>query len=555
MADLAAGAERARAAPGEATVILACSLGTMFEWYDFFLYGSLASLIASHFFSAVNETTAFILALAAFAAGFLVRPLGALFFGRIGDLLGRKNTFLVTMAVMGLSTFAVGWLPGYAQIGLAAPFTLIGLRLLQGLAIGGEYGGAATYVAEHAPHDKRALNTSWINLTATLGLLLSLVVIMSTRVLLPKAAFEEWGWRIPFIVSAALLAISLWIRLRLSESPVFQRMKEERATSEAPLAEAFGQWRNLKLVLIVLLGACAGSSVIWYAGQFYTLFFLERLLKVDGLTADSLMALGIAIGAPSFVLFGWLSDRIGRKTVLMAGFALAVVTYLPVFRAFTAAANPALARAQAAAPVAVYADPGACSLQFDPIGRNAFDSQSCDIAKAYLTRAGVSYQNHALPRGAAAEIRIGAQVIKPPDPRRVHGPARVIAIEDFQKETRAALDRAGYPAAADTAAVDRWIVIALVAYLVALAAMTYAPLAATLVELFPARIRYTSLSLPYHIGAGWFGGFLPTSAFAIVAATGDIYSGLWYPLAIAAFTLAFGLLLLPETRGRPIEAG
>jgi MFS family permease len=546
-------AKHHKATSGEKLVIGASSLGTVFEWYDFYLYGSLATYISAHFFSNVNETTAFIFALAAFAAGFAVRPFGALVFGRIGDIVGRKNTFLVTMAIMGLSTFVVGLLPGYEQIGVAAPILLVLMRLLQGLALGGEYGGAATYVAEHAPNDKRGLYTSWIQTTATLGLFLSLIVIMTARAMMPAEEFADWGWRLPFLASIVLLGISLWIRLQLNESPIFQKMKEEGATSKAPLAESFGKWSNLKLVLIALFGAVAGQAVVWYTGQFYALFFLERMLKVDGLTANTLVAVSLLIGTPFFIVFGWLSDRIGRKPIIMAGCALAALTYFPLFNALTEAANPALAQAQRAAPVVVYADQSACSFQFDPVGRNKFDAQSCDVARAFLSRAGVSYDNQSRPGAAQAEIHIGETIIRAPDVASLSGAARAEAITAFQGEARAALDAVGYPAAADDAAINKPLVVAILALLVIYVTMVYGPIAAMLVELFPARIRYTSMSLPYHIGNGWFGGFLPTTAFAIVAATGNIYDGLWYPVVVAVLTLIFGLLLLPETFKRDID--
>jgi MFS family permease len=550
----AAAQKHHKATQNEKMVIGASSLGTVFEWYDFYLYGSLATYISAHFFSGVNETTGFIFALAAFAAGFAVRPFGALVFGRIGDIVGRKNTFLVTMAIMGLSTFVVGLLPGYDDIGVAAPIILVVLRLLQGLALGGEYGGAATYVAEHAPDNKRGLYTSWIQTTATMGLFLSLLVIMATRTQLSPEVFADWGWRVPFLLSIILLVVSLWIRLQLSESPVFQKMKDEGTTSKAPLAEAFGKWGNLKLVLIALFGAVAGQAVVWYTGQFYALFFLEKALKVDGLTANGMIALGLLIGTPFFIFFGWLSDKIGRKPIILIGCALAAATYFPLFNALTEAANPALAQAQRNAPVLVYADPAACSVQFDPVGRNKFDSQSCDVAKAFLARASVSYETRALPAGAVAEIHIGELVLVAPDVRALPGAARADAITAYQGEARAALDAVGYPTAADPAAINKPLVIGILALLVIYVTMVYGPIAALLVELFPARIRYTSMSLPYHIGNGWFGGFLPTTAFAIVAATGNIYSGLWYPIVVAAATVVIGLLVLPETRKRTIDA-
>jgi MFS family permease len=550
----APGPKHHRAAQSEKLVIGASSLGTVFEWYDFYLYGALASAMRAHFFSGVNETTGFILVLAAFAAGFFVRPFGALVFGRIGDIVGRKNTFLVTMAIMGLSTFLVGCLPSFAQIGVAAPILLVGLRLLQGLALGGEYGGAATYVAEHAPDNKRGLYTSWIQTTATLGLFLSLLVILATRSSMSPEDFAHWGWRVPFLVSIVLLLVSLWIRLQLQESPVFKRMKEEGTTSKAPLSEAFGRWANLKLVLIALFGAVAGQAVVWYGGQFYALFFLERVLKVEGFTANMLVAAALIIGTPFFVLFGWLSDKIGRKPIIMAGCAAAALTYFPLFNALTTAANPALAEAQHSSPIIVSADAAACSVQFDPVGVNTFDRRSCDIAKSFLAKAGASYDNVAAPAGSVAEVRVGDAVVRAPETASLDGEARAAAVKAFGEEAAAALSAHGYPKAADPARINKPLVIGILTLLVIYVTMVYGPIAAMLVELFPARIRYTSMSLPYHIGNGWFGGFLPATSFAIVAATGNIYSGLWYPVAVASMTLLLGLLLLPETRKRNIDA-
>ncbi len=528
-------------------VIGASSLGTIFEWYDFYLYGLLATIISAQFFSGVDETTGFIFALAAFAAGFAVRPFGAVLFGRIGDLVGRKYTFLVTMGIMGLSTFLVGLLPSYASVGVAAPIALVALRLLQGLALGGEYGGAATYVAEHAPDGKRGLYTSFIQTTATLGLFAALLVVIGIRTAIGEVAFADWGWRIPFLISILLLAVSLWIRMKLEESPVFREMKEAGEGSKAPLTEAFGRWPNLKIVLIALVGAVAGQAVIWYTGQFYALFFLEKTLKVDGATANILIAIALAAATPFFILFGWLSDKIGRKPIIMAGLALAAGTYFPLFGALTAAANPALARAQASAPVTVIADPADCSLQFDPIGRNRFDKRSCDVAKSYLAKASVSYDNVAAPAGTVANIRVGGTLIAGVDAGALEGEARKSAIADFQARTKAALTAVGYPEKADPAAIDRPLVVGILFILALYVTMVYGPIAALLVELFPTRIRYTSMSLPYHIGNGWFGGFLPTTAFAMVAATGNIYYGLWYPIIVALVTLVVGVLFLPET--------
>ncbi|WP_336981059.1 MFS transporter [Altererythrobacter fulvus] len=532
------GAEQAQVHKTEWKVIAASSLGTVFEWYDFYLYGLLATIISAQFFSGVNETTAFILALAAFAAGFAVRPFGALVFGRVGDLVGRKNTFLVTMGIMGASTFAVGLLPSYASVGVAAPLMLVGLRLLQGLALGGQYGGAATYVAEHAPEGKRGFYTSFIQTTATLGLFSSLLVVIGTREALGEEAFAQWGWRLPFYASALLLVVSLWIRLQLNESPVYQKMKAEGTTSKAPLTEAFGNWKNLRIVLIALLGAVAGQAVVWYTGQFYALFYLEKILKVDGATANVLIAAALAIGTPFFVFFGWLSDRIGRKPIIMAGCALAALTYFPLFSALTAAANPALAEAQAKAPVVVHADPASCSVQFDPIGKTNFNTTACDIAKSTLAKAGIPYENAASGSG---ETTIGAITIPADD------------MESYGERLTIAVAQAGYPAQADPARTNTPLVIAILAALVLLVTMVYGPIAALLVELFPSRIRYTAMSLPYHIGNGWFGGFLPTIAFACVAATGNIYAGLWYPVGVAVLTLLVGLLWLPETFRRKID--
>jgi len=537
-----------------ALVIAASSLGTIFEWYDFYLYGLLATILSVQFFSGVNETTGFILALAAFAAGFAVRPFGAILFGRIGDLVGRKNTFLVTMGIMGLSTFAVGLLPSYATAGVLAPVLLVSLRLLQGLALGGQYGGAAIYVAEHAPDDKRGFFTSWIQTTATLGLFAALILVIVTRKLMGEIAFIDWGWRIPFLLSILLLFISLWIRLRLNESPVYQKMKAEGTTSKAPLTEAFANWPNARLVLIALFGAVIGQAVVWYTGQFYALFFLEKVMRVDGATANIMIAIALVIGTPFFLVFGWLSDRIGRKKIILTGCLLAAVAYFPLFHSLAQAVNPALYAAQARAPVTVIADPGDCSLQFDPIGKTQFDRKSCDIAKSFLAKAGVGYANEAAPAGSASRLRIGDALIDVPDPRVASELPFSDSVETFQNMARAELSTAGYPDKADPAQINWPVAIGILTLFVIFVTMVYGPIAALLVELFPARIRYTSMSLPYHIGNGWFGGFLPTIAFAIVAATGNIYSGLWYPVTFAALTVVVGALLLPETRGRRVDA-
>lgn len=534
-------------------VIIASSLGAVFEWYDFYLYGLLATIITAQFFSGVNETTGFIFALAAFAAGFAVRPFGALVFGRIGDVVGRKNTFLVTMAIMGLSTFLVGLLPSYASVGVAAPIALVVLRLLQGLALGGEYGGAATYVAEHAPDKKRGLFTSFIQTTASLGLFAALLMVIGVRTLVGEEAFAAWGWRIPFIVSIALLAVSLWIRMQLEESPVFQKMKDEGKTSKAPLTEAFGQWSNLKVVLIALFGAVVGQGVVFYTSQFYALFFLEKNLRVDGPTTNILIAIALLIATPAFIFFGWLSDKIGRKWIILTGCALAALTYMPLFHALSKAANPALYAAQSASPVTVVANPDECSVQFDPVGKNKFDSSSCDIAKSYLAKAGISYTNVVAPAGTVAQIHIGDTTIPVVNPAVVTGPDRAAAIKTFGGEVKTALTSVGYPEKADPAQINKPMVVAILVLLVLYVTMVYGPIAALLVELFPTRIRYTSMSLPYHIGNGWFGGFLPTAAFAMVAATGDIYYGLWYPIVACAVTAAVGLVFLPETFRRSLH--
>ena len=534
-------------------VIAASSVGTVIEWYDFYLYGSLATIITAQFFSGVNETTGYIFALMAFAAGFAVRPFGALVFGRLGDLWGRKNTFLVTMLLMGLSTFVVGLLPSYAAIGVAAPVVLIAMRLVQGLALGGEYGGAATYVAEHAPAGKRGLYTSFIQITATAGLMLSLIVIVGVRAAIGEDAFADWGWRIPFLGSILLLGVSLWIRLKLAESPAFQRMKAEGKASASPLKDSFGKWPNLKLVLIALLGLVAGQAVVWYTGQFYALFFLEKTLKVDGALANILIATALLLATPFFVFWGWLSDKIGRKPIILAGCLIAAVAYLPLFHALTDAANPRLAQATAAAPVIVRADPADCSLQFDPVGKTVFN-RSCDVAKSYLARAGVTYANEPAPAGSVAVVRVGDVVIEsfrgdllPPAEFRD-------AKKAWDADLAAALTEAGYPARADSALVNKPLVVAILFALVFLVTMVYGPIAAALVEMFPTNIRYTSMSLPYHIGNGWFGGFLPTTAFAMVAATGNIYSGLWYPIGVALLTVIIGVMFVRERRAVDLTA-
>ncbi len=559
----------------ERKVILASSLGTVFEWYDFYLYGSLAAVIVAQFFSAYPEATRNIFALLAFAAGFLVRPFGALVFGRLGDLVGRKYTFLITILIMGLSTFAVGLLPSYETIGWIAPVTLLALRMLQGLALGGEYGGAATYVAEHAPAGRRGFYTAFIQTTATLGLLLSLVIIMATQGYVngnyPDVqvfqngvavigldgkptlikAFAAWGWRIPFLVSVALLLISVWIRLQMHESPAFQKMKEEGTGSKAPLSEAFGQWKNAKFAVIALFGLVAGQAVVWYTGQFYALFFLQSILKVDSFTANVLIAWSLVLGTGGFIVFGSLSDRIGRKPVILAGCLLAAVTYFPVFKALTEVANPALYNAQLNTKVLVKADPDDCSFQFNPVGTAKF-TNTCEIAKAALARSSVMYKTEPMPAGTKASVTIGTQELLPSSPT-------------FAADLAKAAAAAGYPGANNPSIVklDGFLsiftpqsltLIAILTYLVLLVTMVYGPIAAALVELFPTRIRYTSMSLPYHIGNGWFGGLLPATSFAMVAQTGDIYFGLWYPIVIALGTFVIGLLFVPETKDRDIYA-
>src|SRR5689334_5665630 len=539
MATMTAAAGRSDAMTGEhRMVIFASSLGTVFEWYDFYIYGTLAPILAAQFFSGVNPTAAFIFTLLAFAAGFAVRPFGALFFGRLGDMIGRKYTFLITMSLMGVGTFFIGVLPSYASAGIIAPIILICLRLAQGLALGGEYGGAAIYVAEHAPKNKRGLYTSWIQTTATVGLFMALLLVLGIRTSQGEPTFAAWGWRIPFLLSAVLLAVSIWIRLKLNESPVFLKMKEEGKGSKRPLTEAFGNWANAKIAILALLGATAGEAVVWYGGQFYALFFLTQTLKVPAVNAQIMIALGLLFGTPFFIIFGALSDRIGRKPIILAGFALAVLTYFPIFGALTHFVNPKLERALATAPVTVVADPSECSFQFNPVGTAKFTS-SCDIAKSALVTRSVNYQNEAAPAGTKASVKVGDQVIQATAP-------------DFAKQLGDAITKHGYPASANPAEINYVMTIVLLTILVIYVTMVYAPIAAWLVELFPTRIRYSGLSLPYHIGNGWFGGFLPATVFAIVAATGNIYSGLWYPIVVAAMSFVIGLIFLPETKDRDI---
>jgi len=620
-----AGARRRGMTREEKKVIFASSLGTVFEWYDFYLYGSLAAFIGAAFFTQYPEATRNIFALLAFAAGFLVRPFGALVFGRLGDLVGRKYTFLVTILIMGLSTFLVGLLPGAASWGLAAPVILIALRMLQGLALGGEYGGAATYVAEHAPDDRRGYYTSWIQTTATLGLFLSLIVILAIQNIMTKEAFAEWGWRIPFLVSVVLLGISVWIRLSLNESPTFQRMKEEGKGSKAPLSEAFGQWKNARIALLALFGLTAGQAVVWYSGQFYALFFLQNVLKVDAVSVNIMIAIALALGTAFFVVFGWLSDKIGRKPIIMAGLALAIVTYFPLFKALTWAANPALAAAQQDVRAKVVAAPGDCNFQFNPTGTAKFTT-SCDIATAFLTRNSVPYDvaTTAAP-GTPATVTIGSETVESFDAVAAADQAKAKEAA-FGKGINIALQDAGYPLVRDPAkvadqkldafvaanptlvldaaairggdkvmmpvadavkanivtaeeaaganevavftipnagafkmvadpkAVNWPMVIGILFILVLYVTMVYGPIAAILVEMFPTRIRYTGMSLPYHIGNGWFGGLLPATVFAMSAAAGDIYYGLWYPIAIAGMSLVIGTLFVRDTLGTDLQA-
>lgn len=537
----------------EKKVIFASSLGTVFEWYDFYLYLTLAPIIAKQFFTALDPTAAFIFTLLGAAAGFIVRPFGALVFGRLGDMIGRKYTFLITIVIMGLSTFVVGILPSYAYIGVAAPVILIILRLLQGLALGGEYGGAATYVAEHAPHGKRGEFTAWIQTTATMGLFLALLIILGIRTLVGESTFtQDWGgWRLPFIFSIVLLGISVWIRMTMQESPTFQKMKAEGKTSKAPLSEAFGQWRNLKIVILALIGLTAGQAVVWYTGQFYALFFLTQVLKVDGSTAYIMIAIALAIATPFFVIFGKLSDRIGRKPIIMAGCLIAALTYIPLFKALTWAANPALAQAQAQTQVVVRADPKECSFQGSPIAREIDFKTSCDIAKRYLAQNAVTYTNEAVSPGTAATITIGNTVLTAPVGVVANGKFSAetqAQIDAFKKSAATALHDAGYPPKADPEKINKVTTIAILTLLVLYVTMVYGPIAAMLVEMFPTRIRYTAMSLPYHVGNGWFGGLLPTTVFAIVAQNGNIYSGLWYPIVVALITFVVGTIFVKETK-------
>jgi len=550
----------------EKRVILASSAGTIFEWYDFYLYGSLAAIIGAQFFSSFPEATRNVFALLAFAAGFLVRPFGALFFGRLGDMIGRKTTFLMTILIMGLSTFIVGLLPGYNTIGWAAPIILIALRMLQGLALGGEYGGAVVYVAEHAPANRRGFFTSWIQTTATLGLLLSLMVILVVRTMVGEKDFAEWGWRIPFLLSIFLLAVSVWIRLQMEESPAFKKMKEEGTSSKAPIAEAFGNWQNGKFALIALFGLTAGQAVVWYTGQFYVLFFLQTILRLDMFSANVLIAWSLILGTAGFVIFGSLSDRIGRKKIILAGCFLAIVTYFPVFEGITQLANPALHAAQQNTKVVVIADEKDCSFQFNPVGTAKFTS-SCDVTKALLARSSVNYSVQNTPGAVPAKVMVGTTEIVGYEASKLTGDAIKTVPAAFTKSVNDALTAGGYPLAGQAAKgiikmngffdifnAQTLPLVLLLTYLVVLVTMVYGPIAAALVELFPTRIRYTGMSLPYHIGNGWFGGLLPATSFAMIAQTGDPYYGLWYPIVIAGMTLVIGTLFVPENKDKDIFA-
>ncbi|MFC5462889.1 MFS transporter [Massilia niabensis] len=541
----------------ERKVIFASSLGTVFEWYDFYLYGALAAIIGKQFFLG-DPTTSFIFALLTFAAGFIVRPFGALVFGRLGDMIGRKYTFLVTILIMGASTFLVGLLPGYATIGIAAPILLVTLRVLQGLALGGEYGGAATYVAEHAPEGKRGFFTAWIQCTATLGLFLSLLVILGTRTAIGEAEFVAWGWRVPFLVSVILLGVSVWIRLAMAESPAFVKMKSEGKTSKAPLSEAFLNWNNAKIALLALFGLTMGQAVVWYTGQFYALFFLTQTLKIDGPTANILIAIALVLGTPFFLVFGILSDKIGRKWIILGGMVIAAATYFPIFKAITHYGNPALAQAIETSPVVVVADPASCNFQVDPSGTRKFPA-SCDIATRMLTNASVNYTTVDAPAGSVAQIKVGDKVIQSFNANMTadgidfdaDSKARNTALT---KEVTASLKAAGYPEKADPNTINKPMLVLLLFILMIYVTMVYGPIAAMLVEMFPTRIRYTSMSLPYHIGNGWFGGLLPTISFALVAANGNIYYGLWYPIIIALISFAIGALFVRETKNNNIYA-
>ena len=534
-----------------ARVVTASSAGTAFEWYDFFIFGALAGVISNVFFTGLDSTAALIAALGLFAAGFAFRPLGAIIFGAMGDRVGRKATFLVTVSLMGGATFAIGLLPTYEQAGIAAPILLILLRILQGMALGGEYGGAAIYVAEHAQDHHRGASTGWIQSSAAFGLLAALAVIFITRTALGEAEFAAWGWRIPFLVSLVLLIASVWLRTKLNESPAFQKLKEEGETTKTPLREAFAQRDNLKLVLIAFFGIMCAQGAVWYTSFFYVQVFLERSLAVPGATVNLIVMVMTIVSAPLYVLFGWLSDRIGRKPVMIAGMLVALVAYFPGFHAIAEAANPALARAQQVTPITVYTAPETCAVQFDPAGTRRFDS-ACDIAKSLLVAKGLKHRTASSPDGATV-VAVGLERVAIPGGERLSD-TELKALKTAQTDRlRTALTAAGYPAAADPDQIDFaklgfWLFV-----FVASACALYGPQAAALVELFPTRVRYTAMSLPYHVGTGWVGGFLPVTSFAIVAITGDIYAGLWYAVGFTALSVVVALLFLPETRGRQID--
>jgi MFS family permease len=558
MAEIAASGADARSESATLrTVIAASSAGTAFEWYDFFVFGSLTATISKTFFAGLPPTAGLAMALALFGAGFLLRPVGALVFGRIGDQTGRKGAFLVTVALMGGATCAIGLLPTYAQAGIAAPLLLVLMRVIQGFALGGEYGGAAIYVAEHARIDGRGRATAWVQTSAAFGLAGALLVILATRLVLGKLygpeAFDAWGWRIPFLTSAGLLAISIWMRLKLSESPAFAALKAAGEQSREPFREAFARWPNLKLVLISLVAIMFAQGPVWYTVFFYAQTFMGRFLKVPPETINSLMLWATAASAPLYVIFGWLSDRIGRKPVMLFGMTLMLITYFPGFHGLASTLNPALAEAQKAAPVTVIADPADCSLQFDPIGKTQFLS-SCDIAKGALTNAGVSYRTEAGPAGAPAMIRVGEQTVESSDARGLTPEVSKAVKAAIENRIRVVLAQAHYPARADPARMNVWGAFAVLLVMVVASTALYGPIAACLVELFPTRVRYTALSLPYHVGTGWVGGFVPFVAFAIATTAGDIYSGLWYPFVFTAISVVTCLFLLPETKGRPLDA-
>jgi len=534
------------------TVVAASAAGTAFEWYDFLVFGSLATIIAQRFFTGLEPNAAYIFALLTFAAGFAVRPLGALIFGHFGDRIGRKTTFLVTITLMGIATFAIGFLPTFDVVGLVAPVLLVSLRMLQGLAIGGEYGGAVIYVAEHAPKGKRGLLTGWIQTSAAVGLAAALGVILLTRTVIGEAAFTDWGWRVPFLLSIGLFGVSIFMRLRLQESPAFRKIRDEGTLSRAPLIESFFRWRNLRIVLIVLFALMMPQGTIWYTASFYVPSFLEKVLKVDPVTINVLMIEAVAASSLLYVFFAWLSDFIGRKPIMLFGILGAALSFFPAFHLMVEYANPALARANATSPVSVTADPASCTIQFDPIGKTEY-TNSCDIAKAALAQAGVGYTSNDGPPGSLAVVHVGKTDVASVDTNANDPAARKAMRSGLQARLRAALDGAGYPAKADPAQVNRRGLFYILLWFVVCATALYGPLAAALVELFPTRIRYSALSLPYHIGTGWFGGFLPAIAVAIVTATGNIYSGLWFPVVTAGIAVIFGLFALPETKNRDIH--